>query len=338
MSVVRIEERKLRSADFCFAERPGDGTWPTVAEAWTVADLDEALSPERRAAFLEPMRHFCKIGDRIELFKVMELERPERDPLEMQQLIVADFESDRGGTHLVTVPMGDRLYFGGTGKGVEVVGWNGRQCVFKDGKRMGAYFTRIEAAEHAERLLSPKGRASNEAVKTRVAALSRKPKATKPITPGQRVRREDIAVVGHKKISRIVEVRTLEPLAEVLENPEYFATTTGRFRTGDRVSFLSFESDQRREVVEMLPWALANVESGRVRFYPRGEIITTGRNRETGWKMEEIAEPGTRFKPGPKRIRLRRDGHTVETFDSQDRCDWFCADKGITPQLVKVAA
>ena len=165
---------------------------------------------------------------------------------------------------------GEPLRFNGvTGKGIEHRRWRDKECVYKDGVRVGEWNTRIEAVEQYERLRDPKADTFSARVNARLAELKAQPAPKVLLPASHRCKHENVAIAGYRKISRVVEVRTLDPIADVIVDPQYFCVAKSRFRTGDRVTFQRFDSDAHHRVIEILPLALADIDAGRVRFYPQ---------------------------------------------------------------------
>jgi hypothetical protein len=325
-NVIDIDTRKLRPAHFACGERMGDGSWPVVTECWTTYPLDEVLRDEHRPKFLAELAHFAKPGDRLEIFRVSDIEKPEADPLEMARVTVTHFESSRRGLQMQTKLDPYVLYFGsGSPTGIEERPWRGKQCVFQDGKRVGAFNTLLESIEFAEKL-----RGSNR-VDARFAELRN------PAPPGvslprtSRCRHDDIALAGPRKLSRVLQVRCLDPIGDIIADPQYWRMVKDRFRTGDRVTILRFANDRYSEgnapIVEVLDFALADVSGGRVHFYPQRPISKTDHAADTGYVIDKVG----------KRFTIRQDGRTIESLATRDEVGWWLTDKGVEAIETKAA-
>ena len=98
-------------------------------------------------------------------------------------------------------------------------------------------------------------------------------------------------------------------------------------RTADRVTLHRYDNDTySHALVEMLPLALADVSANRLRPYPQCQISKLAHKPEKGWARETIKG----------RVHLRENGRTEGTFPNEERCDWFCADKGITAKNLTI--
>jgi hypothetical protein len=124
----------------------------------------------------------------------------------------------------------------------------------------------------------------------------------------------DIAIDGHLKISRVVKIRTLLPIAAALrQEGGYFGLVRSSFLQNDRVSFVRYNNDAHDEVIEILPLAIVNVlGNGDLQFFPRSEIEKVG-EPEFGWKLAQQ----------DKLWVVRYDGRTVQRYPDRQHAEWW---------------
>jgi hypothetical protein len=144
MSVVNFPAR-LKVTHYCLCS---DARFGNTWQAWTVCGIDEALSEPD--FFMSLAGAGIQAGDAIELFEVSDTTMPERDQIALGVVRVTQVDA---GKHVHFIRAGETLRFiGFPEKGISSGEWGGKFWVYRDGKRLKSYKTRLEASEAAREM------------------------------------------------------------------------------------------------------------------------------------------------------------------------------------------